>query len=102
MTTGYRRWGRRAVTPVQHRAIFGLVVSGGLTDPGRCFYSVIRRFWSNVPDYAVLLAGAIGVQGVSHENANADDGQQGCDDLGHRRLPWVIAMPMMAVMMKWR
>ena len=48
------------------------------------------------------LAGAIGVQRMRHENANAEEGQQGCYEFGHRRLPWVTAMPTMAAVMKWR
>jgi hypothetical protein len=60
---------------------------------GRISDSAIRRFG---------LAGAIGVQRVRHENAYAEEGQQGCYELGHRRLPWVMAMPTMAAVRKWR
>ena len=50
----------------------------------------------------VTLAGAIGVQRVRYENTYAEEGQQGCYELGHRRLPCVMAMPTMAAVRKWR
>ena len=48
------------------------------------------------------LARANGVEGVGQENADTEAGQQRCNDLDHRRTPWVATMPKTAALRKWR
>jgi hypothetical protein len=57
---------------------------------------------SNEKKCAGLLTRAISVEGIGHENADTEYGQQRCHDIDHRRIPRVTTMPKTAVSVRWR